>query len=293
MKGIGPLIVALVIGGLSLYSFVLAFLVGKTITSYQSQVEREILAAINKMEFLKREIPVAIRYSFYQASYDLSNRGGYENYATSYNCIPYWEVFSQDNTPDINSNLQNTFLKIFSKYTSTLSDYTVSFPDFQITIDRGSGKLNVFSADSIVVSNPNFYTIRENAAFTETVDTRIFVMFDLGKDFSNQVSQAISSSSSYSDAIQKIAEAQTSFNANNAGQFNVNVQIDNNAGKDESNFAFRSLVTITDISDHKYPVYDFTQSKNDYQNLKLNFYVFGGKDATAQPLTNECQKINY
>lgn len=292
MKGFAPIVLALIVVILVVYTLVMAYLIGKTETSYRAQVEKSIIGAINKMEFVKREIPVAISYSFYQASFDLAARGGYETYSLSYNCIPYWKVFSQDNTLDASSNLQNLFPRIFEKYTSAMSDYILTFPSFQANIDTSSGTIKVFSADDITISNPNFYTVRDKSSFTEPVDTRVFKMFDVGKDFSDQISQAISSSSSYSDGIVKVAEAQNNFNVNNAGQFSANVQIESNQG-DDNNFAFRSLVTITDISNDKHPIFDFSTNQNAYENLKLNFYILDGKDSNIQPITNVCQPIAY
>jgi hypothetical protein len=293
MKGIGPLIVLAIVGAISLYSLILAVVIGRTEINVRALVEKEILSAINRMEFTKREIPIAIKYSFYQASFDLANRGGYETFETSYNCIPYWKVFSQNNIPYFETNFKSVFLKIFSKYTSDLSDYTLSFPKFQVNVDKVSGKLDVFSSDNIVIQNPNFYTLKENALFTENIDTRIFVMFDIGNQFVEKMSQEISSSSSYEEALKKVVAMQDDFNSKYSGEYTIIAQPENNLASDANNFAFRTLVLITDNSDNKYPIFDFSQSKNVYANFKLNFYVLDGKDSSIQPITNVCEEIKY
>jgi len=293
MKGIAPLIIGIIIGGLALYTIILAVVFGRTEINVRALVEKEVLSAINKMEFVKREIPLAVRYSFYQTSYDLANRGGYETFETSYNCVPYWQVFSQNNIPDIETNLKNVFLKIFSKYTSDLSDSTLSFPKFQVNFDKVAGKINVFSSDDIVIQNPSFYVLKEKASFPQNMELRIFSMSDVGKEFTEKLSQEVSSQSSYSSALQKIATLQDDFNTKYSGQFSIVAQPENNLGKDENNFAFRTVVVITDITDNKYPVFDFSQNKNVNTNLKLNFYVLIGKDTSVLPQTSTCEVIQY
>jgi hypothetical protein len=293
MKGIGPLIVLAIVGAIALYSLILAVVIGRTEINVRALVEKEILSAINRMEFTKREIPVAIRYSFYQASFDLANRGGYETFGTSYNCIPYWKVFSQNNIPNFETNFKNVFLKIFSKYTSDLSDYTLSFPKFQVNFDKDSGKLDVFSSDNILIQNPNFYVLKEKASFTQTVDPQIFIMFDIGKEITERLSHEISSSSSYSDALQKTLTVQDEFNTKYVGQYTIILQPENNLASNENNFAFRTLVLITSSSNDKYPVFDFSQNKNIYANFKLAFYLLDGKDTSVEPQTNACEEIVY
>jgi len=292
-KGIAPLVVVAIFGALALSTEILVLLIGTTEISVRILVEKEILAAINRMEFLKREIPVAIQYSFYQASYDLTSRGGYTTFSTSYNCIPYWKVFSQNNIPDAEANMQNVFLKIFSRYTTELGDVTTTFPKFQVTFDKDAGNMKVFSSDKIVMQNPDVYLLKEDATFEQRFDTKVFVMFDAAKDFAEKISQEISSSSSYSDAVKRIGDAQTEFNSKYQNQFLFVVSTDNNLGKDENNFAFRTSVIVVDTSDNNYPVYDFSQSKNVYSNLKLNFYIFDGKDNSVQPQINPCEGIKY
>jgi hypothetical protein len=184
-------------------------------------------------------------------------------------------------------------LKIFSKYTSDLSDYTLSFPKFQTNIDKVTGKLDVFSSDNIVMQNPNFYILKENASFTENIDTRIFVMFDIGNQFVEKMSQEISSSSSYEEALKKVLTVQDDFNSKYSGEYTIIAQPENNLASDANNFAFRTLVLITDNSNNKYPIFDFSQNKNIYASFKLNFYILDGNDASIQPITNVCEEVKY
>lgn len=55
MKGIGPLIVLAIVGAISLYSLILAVVIGRTEINVRALVEKEILSAINRMEFLKEK----------------------------------------------------------------------------------------------------------------------------------------------------------------------------------------------------------------------------------------------
>jgi len=293
MKGIVPLIAGFVLVTIFVEAIYLSVFVSRTEITTRVLVEKEIFSAINKMEFVKREIPVAMQYSFDQAAYDLANRGGYMATETSYNCIAYWKVFSQDYTPDFATNINNNFLKIFSKYTSAMSDSTLTFPNFKPTVDIDSNSITISAASNIIVENPDIYTVKNNPTFSINVDPTIFTMFGIGKEFVQTESEQVSSASSYSDALQKTISIQDQLNSKYQNQFTIVAQPENNLGTSDNTFAFRTLVTIIDNSNKKYPVYDFSQNKNDYKALQLSFYIIDGKDSSITPQTSFCQEIKY
>lgn len=292
MKGIIGIIIAIIVGALSIYGITLAVFIGRTEINSQSLIENGILHSINKMEFVKREIPLAMNYSFDQTVFDLGSRGGYITPQQAYNCVPYWQLFSSPNIPDYQTNMQTLFLNIFSKYTAALSDSSINLPSFQANIDK-TGAITISSDKLLVAQNPGFYYIKDSSTFSEKVNPDLITMFDVGRDFSTELSKEISSASSYSDALDKINLLQSSFNAAYDNQYSFNVQPENNLGASETNFAMRVLVVISTNSPTKYPIFDFSQNKNALENMQLVYYVLSGTDDSVQPQTNECQPIQY
>jgi len=291
MKGIGPLVVLIVVGAIALYGVLIAYVFGRTTIDQQAQIENSILSTINKMEFIKREIPTAMKYSFYQSSYDVANRGGDPSATYSYNCIPYWNVFGQDRIPDYQENLNKVFLTIFSKYLSSMSSSIVNIPKFQVSVSN-SGKLTISSDQPLVITNAEFYTVKDTSTFSIDVSPDTIGIFAAGKDAANQIMETISSSSSYSDATNKVLDLQTSLDSKYSGHYDIVIQPEGNLGTGGSTFAFRTRVIVSDIN-NKYPVYDFSESKNDYKNVALTFYLLAGTDNTVQPQTNNCNSIDY
>jgi len=296
-KGIGPLIILVIIGAIALYGVLCAYIFGRTIVDQQAQIESSVITTINKMEYIKREIPAAMRYSFYQSIYDVANRGGGASSSSSYNCIPYWNIFGQDTIPNYQENSDKVFLTIFSKYLSSMSDSsmsdsTISLPNFQVNKGVAAGKLTVSSNEPLMIANPEFYTVKDSSTFSIDVSPDTIGIFDAGKDAANQLTETISKSSSYSDALSEVINLQSSLDTKYSGHYNIIIQPEGNLGNGSSKFAFRIRVIIVDTND-KYPIYDFSENKNDYKNVALSFYLFEGTDSSIHPQINSCSPINY
>lgn len=292
MKGIVPIILAIVIGALALYGILCAYVFGSTVIDSQSQIENTILSSINQMEYFKREIPVAMQYSFYQSSYDVAGRGGNLASGTSYNCIAYWNIFGQDTIPDYQANANKAFLNIFSKYLVSMSNSAISLPNFQVNEDVSSSKLTISSNELLTITNAEFYTVSDSSTFSVDISPDTMGIFNAGKDVASQAVSTISSSSSYSDALSKLIDLQTTLNAKYSGHYDVIIQPEGNLGTGSSTFAFRTLVIVVDVN-NKYPIYDFSANKNDYKSVALSFYLLEGTDTSVTPQVNGCSSINY
>lgn len=164
----------------------------------RSIIEREVVAEINKLEFLKRNLHQALDYSFYQATYNISRCGGYDgpedvsntrkNYWSNYpgwlywricespnyralppatENIPEWRVHLKTFFPDIVEALNKTGQKIFNEYLESLRETTenVSIPNYIFKeINISNTHLNILavntSGESIILEKRNIGNLR-------------------------------------------------------------------------------------------------------------------------------------
>ena len=300
-KGIAP---AIVIAFLA--AAVLIVTEGVIITNYLVRTEnlvraireQEIIRGINIVEFSKRGLAQAVLYSFNQASYDISKRGGFfdlsssssDSSVPSLNCIPYWKTFSTSNTPDFQSELSTNILKIFNSYGTGLD---VSVPQYtKIDFNQDKSVMTLDANGKLRYDKKDFFTIRDNANFVQKVDLKILKIFDVAKEVANELDSSVSSSNSYSNALD--AAISTS---NRVGQkyfadgIEVVVSPSENLGSSEENFAVRILVVIKDKGEKKL-VYDFEEKSLKMRNTEFRFYMLLGKEQ-VQPEVNNCAKIKY
>src|SRR3990170_1005459 len=135
-KGIGPLAIALIgiVVAIAVEGVYLANFVIRSEFSTRVAGETLIVQSINELEFVKRALPPAATYSYYQASYYTASRGGYDSLdVQSYSCIPYWRVYTETDYPDYRTRLSSSLLSIFSEYLRQFDK--VTFPSFTAEID--------------------------------------------------------------------------------------------------------------------------------------------------------------
>jgi hypothetical protein len=299
MKGQAVIILGIfVIGAVALTEFIyLSSMIQKTQPIVQIVRETEIIRGINRLEFAKQYLLKSALYSYYQASYDVANRGGFSDLSTnSYNCIPYWKIYSQDNSPDLQTNMKNFISAVFTKYITTANFEDVTIPTF-FTVDISNHQTLTINSDSTLqVGSQDFYTAEELFSFSQPVDGRIFELFSIAQNVDDAVT-----------ALQKVVVLYPDLQNQPGSKLNLlqntlndvlyasqNVQINfqsENLGPNDFNYSARILVTITDTS-AQYPAYDFTTKSLAERNLNFQFYMLLGNANVPAP-TNSCENINY
>jgi hypothetical protein len=254
--------------------------------------EQEIIKGINTMEFSKRGLTQAVLYSFNQASYDISKRGGFFDLssASSFNCIPYWKTFSTSNIPNFESELSANMLKIFNGYGTVLD---VSVPQYtQIEFDKENNMMKLNANGKLRYEKKDFFIVRDIADFAQLADLKVLKLFEIAKEVANELDSSVSSSSSYPSALDAAISV-----SNNVGQkyFGDNIEVvvrpGDNLGSSENNFAMRVLVVIKDNGEKKL-VYDFEEKSLAMRNIEFRFYMLLGKEQMNAE-TNECEGIIY
>jgi len=266
--------------------------------------ETDIIESVNLMEFIKNSMQQALDYSFYQASYDVARKGGYDKLTIgSYNCAPYWRYYTStiDFPTNPLDNLSSATKDKLNQYASALS-YDISimptYNDVSIVNSGDIIKVSAIASKKLGIRRVNFYSISDNGNFSSEYQMKFFDLFQRGKanfidsdGIESVVQQAIAEAgSSSADAItQKVNEKLDSLESSLSDSL-VEVKItDRNIEVDTSKpaVAVRVLISITDNSE-KYPVYDGT---TDFRFIKLNFYIVTSSDTSYNPiilLTNQC-----
>jgi hypothetical protein len=293
MKGIAPILIGLFIIGVVAIAET-AYLTNFVSTSQpiiRTARETEIIRGINRLEFAKQYLLKSALYSYYQASYDIARRGGYFNLTSnSYNCIPYWDVYSEEFVPDLQTNLKNAISSVFTKYIINADFEGVTIPTSFLVDISSHQTLTINSAETLKVGTEDFYTAEELFSFSQTIDGKVFNLYAIGKDIKNSTLIVEKTASSFSDLQSKLNLLQDALNVYYKPQ-NMQITISaENLASDESNYAARILVSLSNNS-IKYPSYDFTAKTFVERGLTFNFYLLEGKSSIQQ--TNNCENISY
>lgn len=253
--------------------------------------EEQIIQAVNNVEFAKRGLSQAVLYSFNQASYDIGKRGGYFNMplGDSLDCIPYWKTFNSTNIPNFKSELQQNLLKVFNVYGTSLG---VDVPQYDnVQFDITNNVMNLTSS-GMLTDQEDFFTIKDSANFVQNANMSIFKLYAAAADIENQLDSKVSSSTSYSNALDNVISVSNSMGQKYSSQgFQVTISPSQDLGNGGKNFAIRVLVSVTDTT-QKSLVYDFAGKTLTMRNLEFRYYMLFG-NSPIQPQVNECAKINY
>jgi hypothetical protein len=295
MKGIAPLIIVAFVAAAAIM-----VVEGVIITNYlvrsenivRAIREEEIIKGINTVEFAKRGLTQAVLYSFDQAAYDISKRGGFFDLSStiSLDCIPYWKTFSTSNMPDFESELSTNMLKIFNSYGTALD---VSVPRYtKIDFDKDKSEMRLNADGKLMYEKQDFFTIKDTADFIQHVDLKALKMFEIAKETASELDSSISGSGTYSAALDSTISVSNKIGQKYyADDVEIIIKPGDNLGSSENNFALNILVSIKDNGEKKL-VYEFTEKSLAMRNIEFRFYMLLGKQQTS-PETNECAKIKY
>jgi hypothetical protein len=296
-KGVIPFLAIgiVIIATILLESTILVNTIGRSENVIRADKETKIIKAINIVEFVKKSVSQALVYSFNQATYDTSSRGGYSNLTgvRSLSCIPYWREYSEENYPDVEESLKKSTFEVFDSYRSLFNSVNVNVPKYEdMKIKRNDDEsLNV------KVSSPEdfryeslAFEITDLSDYTINVKIRLLKLFDVGKEVVKKVADELESDSSYDNAVEKLKDLEDDSNSvYNSDEIEISLEPSGNLGS--SSFAIRALVKLTDKSS-KAIAYDFSEKTVSERNVQLKFYVLSGKEK-VQAEVNECKNIVY
>ncbi len=167
--------------------------------------ELAVINAVDAIEFAKKALQQAVPYSFYKASYDVLEKGGYcasddnscaQQCKIPYSiptreCDPWWRVY--DNTYEIDSSTFETYLSnriasIYDDYASLFfgPDYCPQPPGNVITEDKGEYKVHVYITNIeggvIEYKSDNLEIVEHTVGFNDGFDASTFELFEFAKD---------------------------------------------------------------------------------------------------------------
>ncbi|MHA1859779.1 MAG: hypothetical protein ACTSVF_01605, partial [Candidatus Asgardarchaeia archaeon] len=149
MKGIGPVAIVLIMvaAGLVCEGVFFSTLLHTVLQVKLSAEEREVLSAINKVEFVRRGLPHALYYSYSQAVYEVLKKGGCER------CGLWKDV------PEIEKNVTKRMSEIFSEYSQSSEvfipkgEIKLDLKDDSVEISFESNGLLIYKTERVEVQN--------------------------------------------------------------------------------------------------------------------------------------------
>lgn len=264
--------------------------------SKRAMMEVNVIDGINKVELTKIALEQSLKNSFYQASYLVSEQGGYYDLidVDSYDCIPYWRVYDDATLPDYENNLEQTTLHFFNKYADSFEG-EADIPDYNsVSVEKVSGKTKVkaSSDEQLKLSRP-MVEVSDNSELTTEVKLRTLRLFQIGKENfvdNDLLGEQIKGSTTYEEVLTRISGLQSELNDDEFGYGIENVEIELKptvtVGLDGS-LAARVLVMMTDNSG-EYVAYDYSSQKTEMKKIVLKFYLLVGEHVIT-PEINECE----
>jgi len=186
-KGIGPVGLLLIglFGSLIVSGLTFLALYSRTNVSKRAMMEINVIDGVNKVELSKIGLSKALKYSFYEASYLTSSRGGYYTLEgeDSYNCIPYWREYSYTGGYPGTSYTGRLMLEAFEDYIQETNN-EINIPGFDYfeiqSLDDSEVKVRVSSDQGLVLDRGKL-NIKEDS-LENILDTNIVQMYNLGKE---------------------------------------------------------------------------------------------------------------
>lgn len=143
-KGIASIILLALVAGIgiiTLEGIIVTNFVAKSETVIRTVRETAILEAANAMEFLKRSLQQAVKYTFYQTSYDVAKKGGYAYFENTNSwCfergIPYWRNYSRtfQDSESVKRNFTDSAVEIFDCYSEKYTEQYLEDIDISLEV---------------------------------------------------------------------------------------------------------------------------------------------------------------
>ena len=193
-KGIAP----------ELFIFVIALLV-LTVSQLYSQAHTDVavtkrglsetlfVEGTNIMEYLKKSLQQSLKYSYYQASYEISKTGG------ALQEVPTWRKY--EDTSGYPSNFLETLsgrtLEIFKQYVSVLAESGIILGDYtKLTIEKKDDRetVSVLSEKDMEISKSSMFRLVNDADVHVSIPIKALTLFEIGKEeFIDKVPDPINS----------------------------------------------------------------------------------------------------
>ncbi|MEM5792771.1 MAG: N-acetylmuramoyl-L-alanine amidase [Candidatus Aenigmatarchaeota archaeon] len=183
-KGLGPFSLFLIglMGSLIISGIAFLALYNRVITTKRAMVEANILEGINKFRLAEISLTEAIEYSFNEASFLASKRGGYLTleYTDSLNCIPYWRQYEVIDYPGF-SQLEALTLRVLNNYEYNFDD--ISTPIFtKLEIEKLSDSfvnIKIKSNNPVKLSREKFEI--SSGYFEKNINSNILNLYSTAK----------------------------------------------------------------------------------------------------------------
>lgn len=285
MKGVGPVSVAIVVLVVTIFwGFFLVNAVSRIEAFKRVAQETEIIKAINNVEIVKRELPLALAYSINQASYSISSNGGYSSLdeVESLFCIPYWRTYDKVIFPEYQNNFANLTLKIFNEYGISLTG-NVIIPAY----NRAEINNNIISISSSakIRAESDFYTVSDSLPLSKNFNPNFFRVFEVAK---TEILEKRISGKDFDEFKNNFLNLQSNLNSKYSGE-NIELVFDpKNILSDNKNFASLVLVKVIDRSS-KIVAFDYDDNSISNRDVMLQFYILDG-NTIVEPQVSPCNR---
>jgi hypothetical protein len=269
---------------------ILSNLFSGTHTSQATARETNMIQAINKFESAKRSLSQALKYSFYQASNDVLLNGGYTDIslADSYSCIPYYKIYSAEEIPEFDSNVEDMTVFYFSEYSDALEDEEISIPEY--TIQIGS-RVEAEPKEPLMLLREDKLKIWDSSILTVRPDSRYQKIRSIAEGIvsNNYIDLAVYDSVDYASFKTRLEKVEEDIEEDFSISHMTLKLSSENLGIDETNFVARVLVGLE--SEDTYPVYNFDLGSNERAPLTLKYYLLVSKNPESEitPPMNSCR----
>jgi len=272
-----------------IFGIVIHWAIGENESVIRSVREREIIKLINDIEWSKRIMPLVLEYSFYQSSYSLAGKGGYNNpnEVPSYNCIPYWKIYDEKYAPDRESfeeNLNKNLKKYMNDYANALR---INLPLYDISYKTDEDFVSVdLTSDENLEMERGIAKVEDESDFSGKFNSNIFKLFERGKDFVEEDKISYVVMSSLGKSCEEI-DGSISNEVKQLEDDGMELIVEDVQTDCSGHVAAKILVKISD--DIKHPVYDHIENTTEMRSTQLKFYVIAGNSGMISADTNLCE----
>lgn len=146
-KGLGPLIAIVVIGALVVEAVILTNFIVQTQFLQRTARETEIIRAVNTLEFTKKSLQQAFKYSVIQTISDAEKSGS------------------------SSSDIKNSVSEIFNNYCEKLKSKNILIPTYAVSVNKQDDS-TIFTATSIgyLTYQSDFFEINSKTSFSVVRD---------------------------------------------------------------------------------------------------------------------------